>query len=56
VQAQLPNNVLQNLYGPTEAAIDVTAWRFKPGMIDLISIGQPIANTQIHILDEAQTH
>jgi len=45
---------LHNLYGPTEAGIDVTAStcrREDPG--GAVSIGRPIANTQIHLLDDA---
>jgi amino acid adenylation domain-containing protein len=42
---------LQNLYGPTEAAIDVTHWMCREDD-DRVPIGRPIANTQIHILDE----
>jgi len=43
---------LHNLYGPTEASIDVTSYHctaddIKTGM----PIGRPIANTEIHILD-----
>ncbi len=43
---------LYNLYGPTEAAIDVTHWacRVEPGQF-AVPIGEPIANTAIHILD-----
>ncbi|MEL6553017.1 MAG: amino acid adenylation domain-containing protein [Cyanobacteria bacterium J06621_11] len=49
---QLPNNTaLHNLYGPTEAAIDVTAWQCQPGE-SVVPIGHPIANTQIHLLDQ----
>ncbi|MEO1590243.1 MAG: amino acid adenylation domain-containing protein [Cyanobacteria bacterium J06632_22] len=47
---KLPETELHNLYGPTEAAIDVTAWQCVPGM-DVVPIGHPIANTQIHLLD-----
>jgi len=43
---------LHNLYGPTEAAIDVTYWACTPETgRHTIPIGQPIANTQIYILD-----
>jgi amino acid adenylation domain-containing protein len=44
---------LHNLYGPTEAAIDVTAHCCRSESIDdIIPIGCPIANTQIHLLDQ----
>ncbi len=52
--AKLPEVELHNLYGPTEASIDVTAWRCaRDDTNAAISIGRPIANTQIHILDDA---
>lgn len=40
-----------NLYGPTEATVLVTARRFTPGSSNR-SLGQPIANSQVWILDE----
>jgi amino acid adenylation domain-containing protein len=44
---------LYNLYGPTEAAVDVTAWACDPGSpLSFVPIGKPVANTQIHLLDE----
>jgi amino acid adenylation domain-containing protein len=43
---------LYNLYGPTEASIDVIAWECRrDGQTKIVPIGRPIANTQIHILD-----
>jgi len=41
---------LWNLYGPTETTIWSTAARVEPGDAD-ISIGEPIANTRIYIID-----
>ena len=50
---QLPGIELHNLYGPTEAAVDVTSWRCGEGRhAGRVPIGRPIANTQIHILDD----
>jgi amino acid adenylation domain-containing protein len=47
------NCELHNLYGPTEAAIDVTSWECrKDDVLRVVPIGRPIANTQIHVLDE----
>jgi len=44
---------LQNLYGPTEASVDVTYWQCQPeSQCRTISIGRPIANTRIYILDD----
>ncbi|MBA4246586.1 MAG: non-ribosomal peptide synthetase, partial [Pseudomonas sp.] len=48
----LPQAELYNLYGPTEAAIDVTHWRCSGQERRSVPIGRPIANLQIHILDE----
>ncbi|HZR43847.1 MAG TPA: amino acid adenylation domain-containing protein, partial [Ktedonobacteraceae bacterium] len=45
------NVQLHNLYGPTEAAIDVTYWECQRGQG--VTIGRPIANTQIYILNAA---
>jgi acyl-coenzyme A synthetase/AMP-(fatty) acid ligase len=44
---------LHNLYGPTEASIDVSFWACPRQESDRASIpiGQPIANTQLYILD-----
>ena len=47
-----PNVQLHNLYGPTEAAVDVTHWWCDPkNHSQVVPIGKPIANTQIHIVD-----
>jgi amino acid adenylation domain-containing protein len=40
-----------NLYGPTETTIWSTAWRIPKGAAP-VRIGSPIANTQLHVLDE----
>ncbi|MEM7342693.1 MAG: amino acid adenylation domain-containing protein [Chloroflexota bacterium] len=42
---------LWNMYGPTETTIWSTVCELKPSD-DLISIGRPIANTQLYILDQ----
>lgn len=43
---------LHNLYGPTEAAVDVTYWACRRDYsANVVPIGKPIANIQIHILD-----
>lgn len=46
------NARLINLYGPTEAAIDVTYWICDKNQHNIIPIGKPIKNVEIHILDE----
>ena len=42
---------LHNLYGPTEAAIDVSYWDCSAAD-DIVPIGSPIQNIQLHVLDE----
>ncbi|HLI77821.1 MAG TPA: amino acid adenylation domain-containing protein, partial [Acidobacteriaceae bacterium] len=46
---------LHNLYGPTEASIDVTHWRCDLQRVkeNGVPLGQPIANTQVYVLNEA---
>ncbi len=48
--AQRSDFKLHNLYGPTEASIDVTYFETKAG--NPVSIGKPIDNTRVYILDE----
>ena len=43
---------LWNMYGPTETTVWSTCWRVENPEAG-ISIGRPIANTQVHVLDEA---
>ncbi|MCA7011679.1 amino acid adenylation domain-containing protein, partial [Dickeya dadantii] len=45
--------ILVNFYGPTEATVNTTALRFQPHDAAAISIGQPLANMAIYILDAA---
>jgi amino acid adenylation domain-containing protein len=55
-QERLPHVALHNLYGPTEATVASTAWTGSGNTDDelnIIPIGNPIANTQIYILDGA---
>ncbi|MBB6249463.1 amino acid adenylation domain-containing protein, partial [Rhodanobacter sp. A1T4] len=52
--AQWDHVALHNLYGPTEASVDVTYWECrKDSPLSCVPIGRPIANIQIHILDDA---
>ncbi len=47
------DNVLHNVYGPTEASIDATFWTCQRGNNhSIVPIGNPIANTEIYILNE----
>ncbi|MDM0111295.1 amino acid adenylation domain-containing protein [Variovorax sp. J22R133] len=39
-----------NLYGPTETTVWSTCWKV-PGAAKSMSIGRPIANTRVHVLD-----
>jgi len=43
---------LWNMYGPTETTVWSTLWKVAPHAQG-ISIGRPIANTQVHVLDDA---
>ncbi|PTX61370.1 non-ribosomal peptide synthase protein (TIGR01720 family)/amino acid adenylation domain-containing protein [Kordia periserrulae] len=53
-KTKLPTVELHNYYGPTEAAIDVTAINLSNVAVTTnVSIGAPVANTQIYIVDEA---
>ena len=47
LHAQVEN--LWNVYGPTETTVWSTASRLEPG--DTIHLGQPLANTQLYVLD-----
>jgi amino acid adenylation domain-containing protein len=42
-----------NLYGPTETTVWSAVWQVEPGD-GAVVIGHPIANTQLHILDEGR--
>jgi amino acid adenylation domain-containing protein len=42
---------LWNLYGPTETTVWSSAWRVEPGDTP-ISIGRPLANTRLYVLDK----
>ncbi len=47
-----PETVLLNLYGATEVSVDSTAWVCTSGA-SKVSVGRPIANTQVYVLDPA---
>lgn len=50
-QQAFPGVHLANHYGPTETAIEVSYWCFSESRADqLVPIGHPIANTQLHVL------
>jgi amino acid adenylation domain-containing protein len=50
--AVFPEVELHNLYGPTEASIDVTSHKCERKLQGrAVSIGVPINNTQVHVLD-----
>ena len=51
-KTQFHTTPLLNLYGPTEAAVDVTAW-ICDEHAPVPSIGKPIANTRIYLLNGA---
>jgi amino acid adenylation domain-containing protein len=44
-----------NVYGPTETTIWSTCWRVEEGVeASTVPIGQPIANTDVYVLDDQQ--
>ncbi|MEO1709181.1 MAG: MupA/Atu3671 family FMN-dependent luciferase-like monooxygenase, partial [Pseudomonadota bacterium] len=45
------NADILNMYGPTETTIWSAVWTVDP-VADKVSLGEPIANTQLYILDE----
>ncbi len=49
----LPHAALFNEYGPTEATVWSSVYRFMPAVpfCGSVSIGRPVANTQIYVLD-----
>ncbi|MEZ0109049.1 amino acid adenylation domain-containing protein [Catenulispora sp. EB89] len=51
VFAKLPQAKLFNQYGPTEAAIDVTEGECRPSDGPVVTIGAPVANTRLRVLD-----
>ncbi len=52
VHHRLPQAEVDNLYGPTEAAIDVTKERCRRDDNGEVSIGRPIGNIRMFILNE----
>ncbi|MET0340861.1 MAG: amino acid adenylation domain-containing protein, partial [Polyangiales bacterium] len=53
VHAQLPGVRLDNRYGPTEALINASFHTLVPGATGPVSIGRPIPNTSLRVLDGA---
>lgn len=51
--AQAPNVELWNEYGPTECSVVVSGGRLVPEQ-DRVTIGWPVNNMQVHILDEQE--
>jgi amino acid adenylation domain-containing protein/non-ribosomal peptide synthase protein (TIGR01720 family) len=47
-----PGTILHNLYGATEVSVDSTIWPCDPAAA-VVSVGRPIANTRLYLLDEA---
>ncbi|NLE82774.1 MAG: LLM class flavin-dependent oxidoreductase, partial [Rhodococcus sp.] len=48
----LPRTRIYNMYGPTETTIWSTCWRVEEPERGIV-IGRPIANTQVHVVDDA---
>jgi amino acid adenylation domain-containing protein len=54
VLANLDNCQLINGYGPTENTTFTCCYSFNKNDLDTVSIGRPISNTQVYILDSQQ--
>lgn len=52
-QLQMRCAQVWNMYGPTETTVWSTCWRVEADAASGISLGHPIANTTVHILDAA---
>ncbi|KAF9977670.1 hypothetical protein BGZ65_007304, partial [Modicella reniformis] len=53
LQLVVPNGRIVNDYGPTETSVSAIAWQCPQGFSgDIVSIGRPIANKRIYILDQ----
>jgi amino acid adenylation domain-containing protein/non-ribosomal peptide synthase protein (TIGR01720 family) len=52
VRRWAPDRDFHNEYGPTEVTVDVTSWTCPPRIPDEVSLGRPIANVQVFVLDE----
>uniref|UniRef100_UPI001C27B13F non-ribosomal peptide synthetase n=1 Tax=Streptomyces sp. AC555_RSS877 TaxID=2823688 RepID=UPI001C27B13F len=50
VERWAPGRVMFNSYGPTETTVDATLWRCVAG--GAVSIGSPVVNTRVFVLDE----
>ncbi len=50
--SKLPHTKLLNFYGPTETAIQVSAREYSTAIPEYVSIGKPVANTQLYLLDQ----
>ncbi|MFF4013374.1 amino acid adenylation domain-containing protein [Streptomyces sp. NPDC001717] len=52
VRRWAPGRKFHNEYGPTEATVDVTSWTAPAALPDAVSLGGPIANVRVYVLDE----
>ncbi|MGC5568951.1 amino acid adenylation domain-containing protein, partial [Streptomyces sp. FR-108] len=50
-QAWASGRTLVNTYGPTEATVMVTTGAVSPGLVTAPSIGAPVANARLYVLD-----
>ncbi|MFE2431940.1 amino acid adenylation domain-containing protein [Streptomyces sp. NPDC059373] len=52
VRRWAPGRAFYNEYGPTEATVDVTCWTAPAALPDVVSLGGPIANVRVYVLDQ----
>nr|BFE29896.1 hypothetical protein GCM10010200_021470 [Actinomadura rugatobispora] len=51
VRRWAPGRAFYNEYGPTEGTVDVTCWTCPPEIPDRVSLGPPIGNVRVFVLD-----
>ncbi|MET8014843.1 amino acid adenylation domain-containing protein, partial [Streptomyces sp. NPDC005266] len=52
VRRWAPGRAFHNEYGPTENTVDVTCWTAPAELPGTVSLGGPIANVRVYVLDE----
>ncbi|MET8014820.1 amino acid adenylation domain-containing protein, partial [Streptomyces sp. NPDC005266] len=52
VRRWAPGRTFHNEYGPTEATVVVTSWAAPDPVPDAVSLGVPVTNTRVYVLDD----